>query len=117
MGLTRLSAVCLVGLVWVLSFCICIPSILSVDYDICQMKGDNSPSTHLINSLMAFYLPLVIIVACYSVVFWNLKQKFDKKVIAKMERLETLSRQTSKAGQTGTQQVRSLLFSILEWFP
>ena len=40
-------------------------------------------------------------------IFYKLKRKFDRKVVAKMERLETLSRQTSAAvtGANHTQQV------------
>ena len=77
MSLTRTSAVCLIVTVWVLSVCICVPSMMSIRYDLCHLDGNIS--NMLVNSLTAFYLPLVIIVACYSVVFWHLKRKFDKK--------------------------------------
>ena len=90
MNLTRISALCLIGFVWLISFCICIPGLLSVRYDICKTEGSNALSVFHIQ--VAFYLPFIIVVMCYLIVFVRLKQKIDKKVIAKMEHLERLSK-------------------------
>ena len=103
MNLTRKSAGVIIFIAWAISALICLPQFVypgkSISFSVCQTIAPEFWIDHptvvkgltAATILFAFYLPLLIVVACYMVVFVKIKQKIDKKVAQKMEQLELLS--------------------------
>ena len=90
----------MIFIAWAVSVVICLPGFIkhffyqsAINFKYCQMENPDSilPGLTAATIILAFYLPLLIIVVCYSVVFVKIKQKIDRKVAAKMEQLEMLS--------------------------
>ena len=97
MNLTKTSGCVVIAVAWILSIGICLPVFvrpsIGIDYSYCKTNDLDAIVPGLTGStiVLAFYLPLFIIIVCYSVVFVRVKQKIDQKVAAKMEQLEILS--------------------------
>ena len=81
MHLTSKSAGWAVVLTWLFSICLCVPPLFlasePIDYDYCRQN--TSLLVTIYTALGAFYVPVVIILVAYGIIFAKLKAKALQK--------------------------------------
>ena len=79
MRLGRLSSGLTIIGVWVLSVAISIPAGIAIETDDCYCQAGNSDFYFIWSLMMAFLIPLGLIMFSYFCIFFKLRQKMRKK--------------------------------------
>ena len=120
MGLKRKSAGIMIFVAWLVGTLTCSPVFIQefiyrshksrdpnstilhgINFEEC--RGENLdvliPGLNILNTIVNFWIPIIVIGICYSFVFVKIKHKIDTKVAAKMEQLEMMTCTTRLANQ------------------
>ena len=72
-----------------------------INFEECRTENLDTiiPGLNILNTIINFWIPIIVIGICYSFVFIKIKQKIDKKIEAKMEQLEMMTCSTRMINQ------------------
>ena len=112
MSLRRRSAGVMIFVAWFIGTLTCSPAFIQefihrshtpmngssapshgINFDLCRTENLDAiiPGLEILNTIVNFWFPIIVIGICYSFVFVKIKQKIDRKIEAKMEQLEMMT--------------------------